>query len=352
MRLAIFAGRFFVAKDTLPIYRYTYSMGKSEGTINIQMNPEILNSLKTALKADAIQARPLEGGTNGRTFLVEADGKEYVFRTEGRGGFQLKRAYNAQMLAKNAGVKTAEVVAHDFGTEGKDFWVLEKKCEGQHFIPDEMEEGEAKVACIDLGKQFRLMHEIELDRFSLLPPYPYLSYQEWEEKNPEEVKESENLTGPVQKTFSEWKERTKNKAAKAFRIASIDSQLLEQILELIESLNYQGTPRFCGGDTRTSNILVEKGKIQAIIDWEWAHGGDPASHIGAWSAWNENPRFLDYFLEGYEPEDLESMRKNVLKYEVVDTISTILSYSDMNDQKGMDAAKNKLEKLLKEKSWE
>ena len=99
-------------------------------------------------------------------------------------------------------------------------------------------------------------------------------------------------------------------------------------------------------------MIAVGGEIKAIIDWEWAYGGDPASHIGAWSAWNENPRLLDYFLEGYEPEDPESMRKDALKYEVVDTISTILSYGDMKDPKGIAMAKERLEKKSGSKSWE
>lgn len=313
------------------------------------MNTKNRPTIKEILGNREIKTRIPEGGTNNRTTIIEIEGQEYVLRKEDIGGFQLRRAFNAQTLAKKMGVDVANIVAHNFDYKEKYYWTVEEKIAGDHFYPDRMSEAESKSACIDLGRQFKLMHTVECDRFGLLPPYPYKTYQEWEDHKPEEVKKSEELTGPVFKSFADYSNYRINRLKQACQAANLDSKYIDKVKIIFAQYDYQGTPRFCGGDTRTSNVLTSKGKIEAIIDWEWAYGGDPASHVGAWSAWNNDIKYLDYFLEGYQPDDIESFRTKIVSYEISDIVNSILAYNDLNDQKSIDEMKTKLEKLIDER---
>jgi aminoglycoside phosphotransferase (APT) family kinase protein len=55
------------------------------------------------------------------------------------------------------------------------------------------------------------------------------------------------------------------------------------------------------GDFRPANLLIEEGRITTLLDWEFAHVGDPAEDIG----WFLAPRYAhEHFIQGrWEPDD-------------------------------------------------
>jgi aminoglycoside phosphotransferase (APT) family kinase protein len=55
------------------------------------------------------------------------------------------------------------------------------------------------------------------------------------------------------------------------------------------------------GDFRPANLLVDKGHVTALLDWEFAHVGDPAEDLG----WYLAPRYRgEHFIAGrWDPED-------------------------------------------------
>jgi hypothetical protein len=64
-------------------------------------------------------------------------------------------------------------------------------------------------------------------------------------------------------------------------IGKTEMRLADRFLSYFNSIkpeiNYKGKPALVHGDTTNpSNILVDKGKITGIIDWEYALGADPA----------------------------------------------------------------------------
>jgi len=49
------------------------------------------------------------------------------------------------------------------------------------------------------------------------------------------------------------------------------------------------------GDFRPANLLVDKGKVTALLDWEFAHTGDPVEDLG----WYLAPRYrAEHFIPG------------------------------------------------------
>ena len=75
---------------------------------------------------------------------------------------------------------------------------------------------------------------------------------------------------------------------------------------LLDNLpNSPGTPALLHGDIGFHNMLVDEGRLTALVDWEFAHIGDPAEDVGFVKntggnmPWN---RFMQYYLDAGGPE--------------------------------------------------
>ncbi len=317
----------------------------------MEIDKNLLKSLQDTLGFSDINIKSLDGGTNNRTYVIHHKSDQYILRYEMSEGFQLRRSYNAQSWADSSGVKVPKVVAHNFDSHENIFWIVEEKIDGEHFDLNSLDEKSAIKTSYDLGHQFKLIHSKVVDKFGLVPPYPYQSYRDWYEINPGEVKVSENLTGPVFDNFESYKAKLISRMEEALLIIKLDLKLVEDLRMIFNQFNYSGLPLFCGGDTRVSNIITKDGSIKAIIDWEWAYGGDPASHIAGWSSGNLD-KYLDSFLKGYEPENFQQLKSQVLKYELLDAVTLINVYNDMGDKQAISNTAIKLIGLLREKAWE
>lgn len=327
---------------------YTFYM---EEDIHKKIN-QSLEAISKVLNVDILDIAPLQGGTNERTFLAQTNNGEFVVRIEDIGGLQLRRAYNAQEWARSLGVRIPHVLAYSFDNAKDGLWTVEEKIDGAHFYPDKMNDTNAKATAIDLGRQLRLLHSKSCDKFGLIPPYPYNSYEDWEKACPEQVRKSADLTGPVFKNFREYLTFKERKIQVAAEILGIHPDKIDEIKNIYSQLKYEGRPKFCGGDTATSNILVCNGRVAALVDLEWAHGGDPAENIAGWSYWNNNIKHLDNLLEGYKPKNLIDFRKRVLLYEIVCAINLARVYREMADEEGIKQTKETLERKLVNKHWE
>lgn len=310
-----------------------------------------LEAIKGTLNIEILNLVPLGGGTNERTFVAKTEKGDFIVRIENIGGLQLRRAYNAQEKARKLDVSVPRVVAHNFNNTQAGLWTIEDKIEGVQFYPDQMSDEEAGATAVDLGRQLKIIHSVPCDRFGLIPPYPYASYEDWWKADAEQVQRSESLTGPVFKTFQEYIEFKKSKIEEALKILKIDPKYIDEIKNIYSQLEYEDVPRFCGGDTATTNILVNNGKVSAIIDWEWANGSDPAENIAAWSYWNKDTKHLDNLLRGYEPENLADFRKRVFLYEIVCAVNLAYVYKGLNDNSGIEQTKVTLERKLENKLW-
>jgi aminoglycoside phosphotransferase (APT) family kinase protein len=325
----------------------------------VKHDAEIEKAITQILGVNNLEVMPLHGGVNERTFLLSSEKQDWALRVEpsksvngSEDGFQLRKSFQAQSMAKEIGVRVPSIVCHNFDQrkEVDLLWMIEEKVEGVAF-DNQLSESESELASIDLGEQLRLLHTKEFDGTA---PYPYDCYESWIKADKEEYALFEELFGPQHALFVDCMDREKEKVEYAISESGADNISLHEIFELYDTLatSYHDKRRFCHGDTAGGNILVDNGKC-TIIDWEWSGGNDPARNVAAWSFWNtHNPDLLDVFLRGYNPDDLLSFKKRVRMYEVPDAISTILSYGDQGNQKGVKSTGKRLKELMDQRLWE
>lgn len=315
------------------------------------LKPEIKSSIEKSLGVSDFAITPLEGGTNNRTFFASTIKGEYVIRIEEGNGVQLRRAYSAQMRAQGLGVPVAAVVANNFDEVGTQDWIIEQKIEGSAFYPDQMPDEDAKATSYNLGIHLKKLNSVETDVFGLLPPFPYKSHNHWKEKNIEEFEEETKRNGLPHSSFPEHIDSYASRVESIFEIADLDKRYLGKVKDVYEQLKklYTGNPYFAAGDTATTNLIVKDGKIQAIIDWEWAQGSDPAENVAYWHYWNKDPKYLDYFLDGYEPENREVFKERIDLYQITTAIHLIGIFKEMGNARWIDGTKKKLEVLLESK---
>ena len=218
-----------------------------------------------------LELQPLSGGTNDRTFQATYQQQSWVVRIEDADGLQLRRAYNAQTLALSAGVATPQIVAAQLEAyDAQPFlWIVEEHTAGVQFFPKQFERAERNALARNLGQQLRLLHGITVDDFGIMPPDPW---------------------GITQPTFAAWLDHEISRIGRAMEHAAVDPALLPQIMAVYAMLrdSYPDRPRLCHGDCATTNILVDQGHVVALIDWEWANGGDPAANVAYWDFWQED----------------------------------------------------------------
>src|SRR5690349_9615021 len=118
----------------------------------MQVDPHVLSAIQERLDVPRLVLRPLNGGTNDRTFVAEYQENRWVIRVEPADGVQLRRAYTAQLLALAAGVATPQIVAaHLDVLEGEPFqWVIETYIQGDQFFPLQFEPVERNALAFDL----------------------------------------------------------------------------------------------------------------------------------------------------------------------------------------------------------
>jgi aminoglycoside phosphotransferase (APT) family kinase protein len=114
---------------------------------------------------------------------------------------------------------------------------------------------------------------------------------------------------------------------------------------------YPDRPRLCHGDCATTNILVDQKRIVALIDWEWARGGDPAANIAYWAFWQDDIEALDALLAGYQADEPARFRKRVLAYRVYTAIDLIHVYAEHGGPDNIRFCRQKLETALKTRPW-
>lgn len=80
--------------------------------------------------------------------------------------------------------------------------------------------------------------------------------------------------GSTRSTFTAWIDREAPRVERAVEYAGMDQTMISLILEVYSTLRdrYDGPPRLCHGDPVASNILVEDGRVVALIDWNGRKG--------------------------------------------------------------------------------
>ncbi len=290
---------------------------------------EVRQAIAAQLGVPYIELHPLDGGTNDRTYTARYDSQRWVVRIEDAGGVQLRRAYHAQTLARDAGVATPEIVAAHLDAESSDYlWVVEERVTGVHFEPTRLRPAERHALAFELGQQLRMLHSVVVAEFGIFPPDPW----------------DLNVA-----TFAAWMDRELERMPGALDRAGMNLTVLPQVNDVYTMLRdtYTDHPRLCHGDCADANILVDQGKVTALIDWEWAKGGDPAANIAYWAFWQDDDAALDALLVGYSADTPAMLRERVLAYRVVTAIDLMHVYAEHGGPDDIHFCRTKLENALR-----
>jgi aminoglycoside phosphotransferase (APT) family kinase protein len=272
--------------------------------MTLLLPPEITTVIEQVLHVE-VQFSPMASGTNRRTYLVRSDDRRWVARIEPAPAISFQRAMMAQARAHAAGVRTPVTIAHDqTQTEaGLFFWSLETFAAGVAFDHVQTETAAVQASIRDLGRQFRLLHTLEIDAFGDLPPRPYDVYS----------------------SFNAWVQNKSNRIVRAVALAGGEPSTIPVIQQIYSMLAnwYNDSPRLCKGDCAGDNLLVDETHAVTIIDWEWAQGLDPAADIAYWCSYTESPQAHELLLAAYEPDDLRLFRRRIAAHQIVQSIETI-----------------------------
>lgn len=91
-------------------------------------------------------------------------------------------------------------------------------------------------------------------------------------------------------------------------LVSLYSWLLDNIPES------SGTPRLIHGDIGFHNFLLHEGKMSALVDWEFAHIGDPAEELGYVKVTVGQSLDWDRFMCRYEAAGGKAVSAEVLRF--------------------------------------
>jgi aminoglycoside phosphotransferase (APT) family kinase protein len=181
-------------------------------------------------------------------------------------------------------------------TEGEYCWSVEHFLDGAAFDHAGFQVQATQAAAHDLGRQLRRLHMLEIDGLGVIPH---------------------------EQLYAHRVER----ALEIIDASPADRLVIEQAYAFIKASRPRAA-RLCKNDCAGANILVQYGKVTAIIDWEWAWGGDPAWDIAYWQLHNHDPAALDFLIAGYEPDYPAELRRRVAAQQVACTIELISVYSE------------------------
>lgn len=269
--------------------------------MNAQTLPDAVRvAMAQALGAELTWVRRFESGSRRRTFLVGHATQEWVARLARSPAPQLERSLVAQRLAGAAGLPAPKILAqHTEGASPDDYlWVVEERLRGRNFDPEKMGRAARLAACADVGRHLRRLHAIEVNGFGRVSsPYDTAEFA----------------------SLAQWLAAREANIAIALKLAGAETASPAPILGAYRFLreSYTEAARLCHGDCAGENLLVDGEHVTGIVDWEEAHGGDPASDVAYFYVWHRDRDCLEALLSGYDPADPETFRRRVLAYLVL-----------------------------------
>jgi aminoglycoside phosphotransferase (APT) family kinase protein len=326
--------------------------------------------IRQALGCGLMWFRRIDGGSHRRTYLVHATAATagapaWVARFAAAPATELQRRVTAQRLARAAGVRAPAVVGHNLARVGlldggavqpghaeEWCWVVERFVPGRPFDPSRMDATEAQRTAVDLGQQFRALHGVRLDAYGHVPPRQWAVYATYREQ------------------MAHTRMGGESGAETALRLAGhpAPAAVLPAIRDvyrfLLETYREDGA-RLLKSDCNPGNFLVRGGRVTALLDWEWATGGDPAAEVSEWlfmsadKAGERASELLDALLDGYEPHEPGRFRRRVLAYQVAHALAQMQDFHEHRHRMRRDALGrtfaslcSRLEHHLATRAWE
>jgi aminoglycoside phosphotransferase (APT) family kinase protein len=194
------------------------------------------------------ELRQLPGGASKEAWAVTADGRPLIVRRAGvgvihQGTLTLEQEFRVLEAMHEAGVRVPEPVAYLGDVEGREAFAMER-VEGET-IGRRIVRGDHRGLPVELGEELARIHAVE--------PLPFLE------------------EGDIVERF----------------VAELDSvgephPAIEYGLQWLRGrLPDSGNRVFLHGDWRVGNLVVGPDGLVSVLDWEFAHVGDPLDDL-AW----------------------------------------------------------------------
>lgn len=254
-----------------------------------QIPPFVISGIESALRCSIHSALRITSGESGaRIYLIKTGEREYMLRVLNDGKNVLKAKIHITDRIRAAGVPTPAILASSLSAPNADQtsnWLLEERIPGVWFERSNLSPADELTALADLGLYLRRVHQIQTVGFGLIS--------------------SASLEAPYN-TFEAWLESQQQGIIRACLTGAIPETVLPSLSVADQLLRgtYSGPPVLCHADLSNTNILVEGGRVSAIIDWGDATGTDPAYDIAQF--------FLDQSRDWY-PVQEQSMLATLLE---------------------------------------
>jgi aminoglycoside phosphotransferase (APT) family kinase protein len=276
---------------------------------------EIERTLGTELTSIVRQ----RSGISGRCYLIGGQLGHWIARFEAGSPPALQKALLAQERAGAAGVRVPGIIARrlELRKAGEYSWMVEEYVRGDEFYPERMDPALRKPTSADIGRQLRLLHGVELAGFGDL---------------------TRDLHDAPHANWADWMDEQETRVEEAVRIAACRVTDIPFIKDAYHSLRrgYGQSPRLCHGDFSDDNLLVRAGALLAVVDWERALAGDPASDVAYWFMWHGDAHCLDGLLAGYAPADASGFRRRVADHLILCAVKFICSFNERHDADGVE----------------
>ena len=232
---------------------------------------------------------------------------QLVLRTDAASGVAVSwsklEEFRFLQVAHKAGVTVPEpwLACDDSGVIGKPFCLMQRlqgEARGHKLVRDPGIAAWGEALAERLGRELAKLHKIR-------PPLDELAFAAQPRASVAQARVAEyrgylDVMGERQLVL-EW----------ALRLLEINAPLTEQIV-------------LCHGDYRTGNYLVDDGRLQGILDWEFACWSDPLEDLGwmlgrywrfgAYQREVGGIGSLDALLAGYEAEGGCTVDRELLPY--------------------------------------
>lgn len=247
--------------------------------------------------------RRVTGGKSAETYIFDAvqnvkghrTTRPLVMRRDPVGG-PVERDIELEFDVMNALGDTPVPVPRMFGLEMDSSW-LERPFFVEEFIP-----GTADIACFSSAEYADKRKSLDEQFFDILAQIHTLDIRQ---SGLDFLDNPGEGTAPAAREVAFWEDLYLRNKVEPYPI------IQEAFIWMKQNLPKAPRISLVHGEYRHGNFLFEGDKITAIIDWEYAHLGDPVEDIG-W-AFAMQSHFAALGLRGFSP--LEGRKEAIQRYE-------------------------------------
>jgi aminoglycoside phosphotransferase (APT) family kinase protein len=216
----------------------------------------VKEALEEALGSQVVHAVQLAGGASKEAWSIELeDGRELLVRRAGggvihEGTLALEHEFEVLRAAHEAGVTVPEPIAYLGEIDGREAFVMERvhgETIGRRIVQKPELERAREVLPLQMADELARIHAIESERL------PFLVADD-----------------PIERFYEELDTVGEPHPAIELGLAWVH-----------ERLPRERVPTIVHGDFRIGNLTVTEDGLAAVLDWEFAHVGDPAEDV-AW----------------------------------------------------------------------